>query len=65
MIDLDNADENELLDVMNYACKEEFSFVVNTIKENEYNRVSIKGTPYFKKYWKSKSRKLFIGIDKS
>jgi dipeptidase len=65
MIDLDNADENELLDVMNYSCKEEFSFVVNTIKENEYNRVSIKGTPYFKKYWKSKSRKLFIDIDKS
>lgn len=65
MIDLENIDENELLDVMNYSCEEEYKFVVNAIKENEYNRVCIKGTPYFKRYWKSKSRKLFNSIDKS
>jgi dipeptidase len=64
MIDLENADENELHDVMNYSCKEELKFIVNAINENEYNRASIKGTPYFKRYWKSKSRKLFGSIDK-
>lgn len=57
-IDLENIDTNKLLDVMNYSYIEELKLIKDTIKENECNRVCIKGTPYFKRYWKSKNRKL-------
>ncbi|HYE09893.1 MAG TPA: C69 family dipeptidase [Patescibacteria group bacterium] len=58
-LDTENADEKELLKIMNYATNAEDKLMVDTIKENECNGTGIKGTPYFKRYWKNKNRRLY------
>ena len=64
-LDLENTDENELLDVMNYSCEQEHELVVNTIQQFNSNGIGIKGTPYFRGYWRGNNRKLFNSVDKS
>jgi len=61
-LDIENADENELLKIMTYACNAEHKLIAGTIQENECGRTHIKGNPYFKNYWKNKNSRLFKGI---
>lgn len=58
-LDLENTDESILLDMMNNALEEEHKIIINMIRESEGNKAHIKGNLYFRKYWKSKSEKLF------
>jgi dipeptidase len=61
-IDIEEINANDLLEIMNYACNAEHKLTVDAIQENECDGTGIKGTPYFKRYWSNKNRRLFKEI---
>ncbi|MDF2891190.1 MAG: peptidase [Clostridia bacterium] len=61
-IDIEDINANDLLEIMNYACNAEHKLTVDAIQENECDGTGIKGTPYFKRYWSNKNRRLFKEI---
>jgi dipeptidase len=61
-IDIEDINANDLLEIMNDACNAEYKLTVDAIQDNECDGIGIKGTPYFKRYWSNKNRRLFKEI---